>query len=727
MYEDRIIRLAKAQKPFFKPNILHQFASYNTIFTLSGVSEGEMKTHKFLTNPTHDIIARTGGIGGNANVRTREFDEASEDYSVLDREGDKQRYREKFEGSISILERRHDLFIENVNIISTASPNPERGLGNFTKIEFEIHEPYGVTLIEKINAATGINGYTDYQDAPLLLTIEFKGLDENGQPVKIQPLVRKIPIGIARVEFDVNEGGARYSVIAVPYPELGYDDRYKFPRTDVPVAVSTPLEWARDVEKVLNVDMMDQEIKEKKRKLKDVYKFDIHPDVLNYGKKYASNETNATIVAKASEDYNVTLNDVGTAQDQGSATIKTIEGTAGTTTSLTRFFEDAIRTLTGYKDLAENFWVSYLRAAKVSEDILNDEKKTAEYIDSAEMQSTMLANQYVDWFKIKTTVETDIEKFDSITKMHPKKIIYQAIPYKIHVLKMITAGVSISGVDWSRQVHKEYNYIYTGENVDVQNLKINYKTAYYLRNVRGDDKGNAEDGLFSWVKDTAKTVFGQERYPEPLKPLRQYPSINKGRSTLQDADTSGNPKSQEFYDYLTNPEADMIKIELEILGDPAYICQDSYMPIHGDLKTKRATFKTTYSGEYNSFNSDSFQPIINVVYRIPDDIDEKEGTMFSGDNYRDENLFFNGLYQVNKIESKFDNGQFLQTLFCSRFNNQQGAGTTPLTAAVNSSTSKITKTVDQIKEDKSRSLSAEQILKDAEKRARELDETLFGQ
>ena len=727
MYEDRIIRLAKAQKPFFKPNILHQFASYNTIFTLSGVSEGEMRTHKFLTNPTHDIIARTGGIGGNANVRTREFDEPSEDYSVLDREGDKRRYREKFEGSISILERRHDLFIENVNMISTASPNPERGLGNFTKIEFEIHEPYGVTLIEKINAATGINGYTDYQDAPLLLTIEFKGLDENGQPVKTQPLVRKIPIGIARVEFDVNEGGARYSVIAVPYPELGYDDRYKFPRINVPVAVSTVEQWARDVETVLNVEMMDKEIEEKKRKLKDVYKFDIHPDVLKYGANYASNETKATLVAKASEDYNTPVTDVGTPQDQRNVIIKKIEGTAGTTTSLTKFFEDAIRTLTGYKDLAETFWVRYLRAANVSEDILNDEKKTAEYIDSAEMQSTMLANQYVDWFKIKTTVETDIEKFDSITKMHPKKIIYQAIPYKIHVLKMITAGVSISGVDWSRQVHKEYNYIYTGENVDVQNLKINYKTAYYLRNVRGDDKGNSEDGLFSWFKDTAKTVFGQERYPEPLKPLRQYPSTNKGRSTLQDADKSGNPKFQEFYDYLTNPEADMIKIELEILGDPAYICQDSYMPIHGDLKTKRDTFKTTYSGEYNSFNSDSFQPIINVVYRIPDDIDEKEGTMFSGDNYRDENLFFNGLYQVNKIESKFDNGQFLQTLFCSRFNNQQGAGTTPLTAAVNSSTSKITKTVNQNNEDKSRSLSAEQILKDAEKRARELDESLFGQ
>jgi hypothetical protein len=70
-----------------------------------------------------------------------------------------------------------------------------------------------------------------------------------------------------------------------------------------------------------------------------------------------------------------------------------------------------------------------------------------------------------------------------------------------------------------------------------------------------------------------------------------------------------------------------------------------------------------------------------VRYRLPDDIDENEGTMFNGQGkkrFRDENLFFNGLYQVNKIDTKFDNGQFLQTLHCSRFNNQQGEGAVPL-------------------------------------------------
>ena len=722
LYEDsKLVRLGKG-KPYLHDNVLHQFASYNTIFTLSGISEKEMRAQKYLTNPVHEIIARTGGIGGNANVQTKQFEDANEDYSVLDREGDMRRYKERYSGSISILERAHDLFIENVNMISTASPGSERGLGNFTKIEFEIHEPYGVTFVEKVHAATGINGYKDYQDAPLLLTIESKGLDENGREVKTKPVIRKIPIGIARVEFDVNEGGARYSIIAVPYPELGYDDRYKYPRCDVPVAADSPLEWARDVESVL-ATQMEQEITEKKREIADEYKFEIDKAVLDFAQKYASNETNATIVAKAENILGTEegLTDAGTILDTG---VKTIEGTAGDTTSLIKFFEDAIRQSTGYKKLAESFWTTYLTSIGVDPSKLVTDEAKLKYMEGSEFQQKLIQNQYVDWFKIKTTVYTDIERFDNITKMHPKTIIYRAVPCKIHVLRMVTAGISIAGIEWGRQVHKEYNYIYTGANVDVQNLRINYKTAYYLRNVRGDDKSFAEDGLFSWATSAAKAVFGREKYPEPIKPLRSYPSNIKGRNTLQDADTSGNQRSQEFYDYLTNPEADMIKIELEILGDPAFICQDSFLNVKPD-GTVLDTFRTTFSREYESFNSDSFQPILNLVYRIPDDLDELEGTMFSGDKYRDENLFFNGLYQVNKIESRFENGQFLQTLFCSRFNNQQGAGKNPLVSDVIADTNKLIQTEIKVNDLKAKALKADEILKEKiKKEFEEIDETI---
>jgi hypothetical protein len=293
-------------------------------------------------------------------------------------------------------------------------------------------------------------------------------------------------------------------------------------------------------------------------------------------------------------------------------------------------------------------------------------------------------------------VYTDTSKIDPITKMHPKTITYKAIPYKIHILKFVGPGVSIANVDWGRKVHKEYDYIYTGDNVDVQGLRINYKTAYYLRNLRGDDKSDTEKGLFAPLTEAFKNVFGRERDPEPLLPLRQYPSSIKGANTVQTLSGEAN-KAQQFYDYLTNPEVDMMRIELEILGDPTYICQDMYVPIQEDGKSfggKDESFDTASA----SFNADRFQPIISVRYRLPDDIDEREGTMFNGGKkrFRDENLFFNGLYQVNKIDTKFDNGQFLQTLHCSRFNNQQGEGVVPL--LTNASMKSITEIKDSVKD-----------------------------
>jgi hypothetical protein len=298
-----------------------------------------------------------------------------------------------------------------------------------------------------------------------------------------------------------------------------------------------------------------------------------------------------------------------------------------------------------------------------------------------ELEKLFLEHQYVPWFKIKSTVFTDTDRLDAVTKMHPKTIVYKAIPYKIHVLKLLASGLSIGKVRWDKLVRKNYDYIYTGDNVDVQGLRINYKSAYYMRNVRGDDKTENESGLTRVVQRVFNKAFGQEDYPEPLLPLRSYPSNIKGRSTTQNFRAGGH-KAQEFFDYLTNPEADMVRIELDILGDPHYICQDvlsTLKKINEDRTAQVITIDSDFDeNQFGSFNADQYMTLINLRYRLPDDIDEREGTMFSGKNkYREENLFFNGVYQVVKVESKFDQGQFLQTLTCVRMNNQQGQGLAP--------------------------------------------------
>ena len=92
-------------------------------------------------------------------------------------------------------------------------------------------------------------------------------------------------------------------------------------------------------------------------------------------------------------------------------------------------------------------------------------------------------NPMIPWFKVISTVYTEAV-LDPITKMHPKTIKFKIVPYNIHILKLATAGVSFGNVDWGRYVRKHFNYIYTGENVDVQNLRIEYKVGYWMKNVR---------------------------------------------------------------------------------------------------------------------------------------------------------------------------------------------------------------------------------------------------
>ena len=698
--------MADPSRPNLVPNVLHGFDTFNTIFTLSGINENELSTGSFLEKAPHDIIARTGGIG-NPNVTTRQFSEAGTgSASVAEREAKISGFEREYSDSINILARGHDLFIENVNIISTVGPNNERSLGNFTKMEFEVHEPYGITFIEKVRAATAVNQYLDYQDAPLLLTIEFLGNaggDGNKAPAAYGaetgiyrgPVVKKIPILIARVDLDVNEGGARYSVVAVPYTDMAYDDRYKYPRTVLTSTADNIFQWISQTTGQL-VAQQQQEKDDKVRTYNDVYEFSVHPDVVKRGGKYepVSESTNLTSnVADTQADLEKFINQ--TLDEQSEQTLPKAKGSeaqGNPNIAITKYFEDAVRSQLGYQALANDFWVSYLRGTRqYDETLLKDKESVAKILSSNEFKDTLLKNQYVDWFKIKTTVETpDPQKIDPITKMSPKRIIYQALPHRIHILKFVPPGVSLGKIDWSRNVVKDYNFLYTGDNVDVQNLRINYKTAYYMRNTRSEDKNSTEKGLFTILSETFKRAFGVERDPEPLLPLRQYPSAIKGPNTMSTNRPEDN-KAQMFYDYLTHPEVDMMRIELEILGDPDFLCQDMYVPIN------RSRFKGVgedepFDGKLG-FQADRYQPIISVRYRLPDDIDEKEGTMFSEGLdgkalFRDENLFFNGLYQVNKIESKFDSGQFLQTLYCSRFNNQQGEGADPvlLTSAAKSLT-----------------------------------------
>jgi len=370
--------------------------------------------------------------------------------------------------------------------------------------------------------------------------------------------------------------------------------------------------------------------------------------------------------------------------------IDTGETVIDSNTSVTKLIEDMVRQTKGYEDLATDLWRTYLiRAGVLQAKQQSSDEELKKIITSDRFEDVVTKNPFVDWFKIKTSVQTHYkEPLDRINKMHRKTITYKVIPYKIHVLKFLRPGTFMKAGSARSQVKKQYNYIYTGENKDIQNLRINYKTAYYMRNAVEIGKG--PQGAFEKIDNLITRLIGNE---DPTKGdmamMRSYPSAVKGRMVFNKAsdDDGKEARKQDFYDYLTNPTVDMMRIEMEILGDPAYLCQDQFIPLDEDGNQYRTSGRFD-SEKFGSFNSDSYTPLIELVYVLPDDIDENQGIMYAPAKQmkKDNNfLFFAGIYQVVKIDSSMSNGQFLQTLTCVRLNNQEGAG---LPVGINSSAGK---------------------------------------
>ena len=670
-------------------NPLHKFASYNCLFTLSGLNEAEIRNPRlYLDNEAHDVVARSSGIGTKSTTSSRPvFNSSSQtgDASVAEREALLTKITEntgakaKAEFASQYLNRNHDIFFEELDFTSVHTPNEERSLANFTKVEFELHEPYGTTLLERFKATAFNNGYVDHLDAPFLLTIEWKGYDSNGNPTvsdnqQGDTLKRKIPVTISRVEFDVNQGGTVYRVVAVAYSEMAMYNRYLYTRTGFQPTANDMSGFCKELEGKLNSSQRE-EIKLGKREFAETYSIGISDDFRTDQGKFAVETITTTNLPLSI--LAASLNLFAGPISEYKLDWKGFASEAGPNTAISKILEDAMKSLPYFKDLIENFWESYFGKV-ITERTIEEIAESGE--SEEDIGKRILDNQYVPWFKIRSTIHTDTSRLDSVTGMHPKTIIYRIEPYSIHVLKLTRKGINFGNLDWASQVKKDYNYIFTGDNLDIQNLRIFYKAAFFQDllvdtvNVQNTDvkkSGNIFTRLFGGDDDKSK--------PKSLQYMRQYPSISRSEKT----NYGSSENVDQFFDYLTKPTADMTRVEMEIIGDPCYLAQDPYITYGEDeVENKTSeyvslangdTTRSTWSNKFGAFNFDQAMPIVNLRYKFPTDINENAGTY----ERQAFNPVFNGIYEVSRVSSRMSKGQFTQTLIMTRLNNQEGDETRP--------------------------------------------------
>ena len=630
-----------------EPNVLGKYASFNYIWTLSALSRGEIRNPKNIKEP-HDVIAKSSGIG-----RDGEFSafNTSGEYSTtagttagsdLEFERSKKTQSEKNRkiaaGSDKILRRGHDIFFEKVVMTAVHRPNEQRKLMNFTKLDIEMSEPYGVTLFEKMRAAAFNNNFLDHIDAPYLLTLQFRGYDNLGQPQEVITK-RLIPIRITNAEMEINAGGTQYTLTAVPWTEFAMIDRYLYTRSSGSIGKSTLNDALAEMSQRLN-EQQDIEIQKGLREYKDVYEIDAAPGIFQL----------------ANDSINWKIWTGGIFNQSWRPNV-----------SIAQLIKDVAVKADGYRNINEivkKYWKDLESFSSASDG--GSDKEAPDPL--------------VPWFKIITTVDQQNE-FDRITKMHKKTVKFRVIPYKVHVMNFTVPGISASGL-WGKKVRKVYKYIYTGENTEILDLKINYKMGYFLARLMD---GSGADGQFKkTVKDLSlrELVEKYGRFSggqlDSLQPLRGFPTTVKTEDVASEKGAS-RTQVDEFYEYLTNPLTDMMHVQMTILGDPAFIGQDFALPMQSGNNT--AVSSTTAQAQYDGkqwdeklgcFNFDQAEPFVTLNFKFPTDINEKKGVM---DFQSLENVQFNGLYKVVSVESTFDRGKFTQMLDLVRYNNQDGAFT----------------------------------------------------
>jgi hypothetical protein len=636
------------------PNVLHQFASYNTLFTLSALSSTEIRNPKqFFQGKPHDIIAQSGGIGPDANRNDKPAFEQENQFTdetkktIIKNQG----LRDALGRATTEFMKNNDLYFRNVEMTSVPGYNEKRRLTSVTNIKMELVEPAGITLLEKIKAAAANNGYLDHLDAPYMLTVEFKGFDENGKQIKENNdyVKRVIPIKIMTMDIDVNQAGSYYTIQAIPYNEFGFTNVYMYPRTSGTLSSTTKnfKDAVVDLQRILNEQNQDEKVRQYNQ-FPDQYDISISQDL------DPDTQLSFDLLSQ------VGMSETRTLQEPGSDAFKLDYLKFSSETSILKLLEDLMRTHPKYGAKSFEEW-----SEAVS-------KRGTDRFNPNEGLST-----YFKYFRIRTSIEPT-PNFDEIRQTNAKIIRVVVEPYYISAYNLATAGVH-QDKNFQTYVAKDYNYIFTGDNLDIQNLDINYKVAYYqsrLKDLEASESRTFTSDNTAQSEDTGTPTNRQKWGPFDYLPTKTetglYKTSNSGRTAKSDA------RVDQFFDAITNPTADMVVIRMDILGDPAWLGQSQFIPptpvnrngssVDNNIEFFRGGEKDNiWNPTLRCFNMDVAEPVINLTFKTPQDLNDQTGVY---ELSSERQAVFSGLYKVFQVQHNFTDGKFTQTLTMTRFNNQ---------------------------------------------------------
>ena len=532
-----------------------------------------------------------------------------------------------------------DYFIEDLEMESLM-PRAVRGATNQTRLNFKIIEPYGFTFIERLKAAVkDFFGTTDFVKQHYLMTIKFKGYDEEGNEVTSKSATdsvtidnnrsdassineKFIPFKFANIVTRAGTGAVEYVCEALP---VNHFEALSQKRATVPFQVEIK---GQTLDDLFNGKSDLRDTRTSKR-------------VISSGLVDALNEQQEQYRDRGAiavpDVYKITFAGGNIAQQKvmphGSvAKSRTASPIAGPTSLLTNVGQVEKESFTISINAGQQLQQSVDGILKTSQYITGQQKI---FYDTAKRAwVTKDGGKVLAWYKITTKVEPIA--YDKIRKDYAYQIELVITPQQVTDVKN-----TVFPKDRFRGVHKKFNYWFTGENTEVIDYEVEFNALFYT-------------SLSSKFANEATEQAELEQL-ENLAPGAVGPSDQSGQNGAgQSADEAARAAS-----VLYSP-VDFAKMEMEVLGDPDFIQQ-------GDIFYRAGKNFGAFL-EDGSINYDSQEVFCEVNYNTIEDYNEETGEatpkdiqLKSVDQYVRTGT--KGLiYQIIAVKNKFIKGQFTQTL-----------------------------------------------------------------
>lgn len=693
-------------------NVLSDYASYNYIWTLSALSRSHLNfpDESYRKGVLGPIILKSGSGEPKDRVALSPYK------GEANRSG------------------KYDYFIENVRIKGVTGLDKNTGNTNSTGINFTVIEPYSIGLFfQSLQVVADQVKYKNWVEMPVLLRLEFFGHESFQVQNKKSLSVKYFPLKIAQISMKVTDRGSTYDCTAIPWNERAYSKANSTIKSDIKCSGRTVQEMLQKSTKetisfqsVINDQLASAALAASQGKNESIVPDRVlilfpmntatgytggskNGDVSNPpGATTMSNQGGASNDKGVAEKLGVELEGINYVQNSGVSVLGLAEmGFIDQKKAEESFSKDnAVWDsekkvyVRGDLTITDKAGIAAFKQGQSIPNVINQILLSSDYGRQALDPKNFDEDGYVNWWRIDSQMYMlEGESNMTQTGKYPMLTVFRVIPHKVHHSRFIQSDQDAKSKEIKKTAVKEYNYIYTGKNLEILDFQINFNASFYTALTADNNKFNkdmqnrsqqaadatkskpvVEKGMLSSKRIDAngKEYDASEEYSsgkhgnlkvgDPMQKIVQIRNAeidvgsNQGGTTGEDP---GRLAARQFHKAINNI-ADMVQLQMKILGDPFYL-GDSGM---GNYSAGDSNIKGVNSDM--AIHYQKGEVYITVNFRNPIDINFKRGLY----DFPSGNLSptFSGLYRVGTVESIFDRGVFTQTLDLLRMPNQTPEG-----------------------------------------------------